>query len=131
MIGPQSHMAIEDGTANILSTTRQGLESKPNTLHIPQHIIGASCCKCDSLIVVLELQNNELLKGWTFDSPMLAPFSEDNSNTFKVGMCIPELKRANSTIPLECIRDSSTLACFKNLTSALSSVRPMWKTHSH
>lgn len=45
-------------------------------------------------------------------------FSEDNSNTFKVRMCIPELKRAKSTIPLECIRDSSTLARLKKNTLA-------------
>lgn len=75
------------------------------------------------LVAGVSLQRKARLEGRRVLYPFLIRphepyFSEDNSNTFKVRMCIPELKRAKSTIPLECIRDSSTLACLKKNTLA-------------
>lgn len=98
---------------------------KPN-----RHIVCASRRRCDTLIIISSAggwressRGTRVWRDGAFFTPFLIRphepyFSEDNSNTFKVRMCIPELKRAKSTIPLECIRDSSTLACLKKNTLA-------------
>lgn len=107
------------------------------------HIVCVRRCNCDTLSMKLftdcwlEPSKEFIPEGmlWPFDQSILAIFFLRNSNTFKVRMCILELKRAKSTIPLECIRDSSTLTALK--TSAqlfflffLFFAHPLWQTHS-
>lgn len=126
--GRQSDMPIKDKTANI-HTHRHGLECKnpsktkqayclckpPQMWHFDYHITR--------WWLAWVFRGTRVWRDGAFFTPFLIRphepyFSEDNSNTFKVRMCIPELKRAKSTIPLECIRDSSTLACLKKNTLA-------------
>lgn len=61
-------------------------------------------------------------EGAPRSSPLISPYKPYiyciyiflwNSTIFKVRMCLPESKRAKSTLPLECIRDSSMLTALK------------------